>query len=525
MATKKFVPAVLNLFTLVGGHFYNRRPDRSLFFIALIVFWYFISTVLTSVFSHYMPVVKVGNNSISNFQLTTNVQLAGVVIIFILSAITGYRNEQLPTTGDKKQRIVNGFSAAILSILGILLVSYQLFTTYMTNTFFGKRSMLTLEYPPDKISNQNIPSMYNGETTDRLFLNGTPFKRYDNSFHDPDLPDPPPGRAALAGEFHLDGKAIPGITFDMVLNGKYRAKNITTNSKGRFSIPIQPGTWHIHYVQLSAWQNKPAGQEFMLLNGREEKLSDTFYDSHGFNQHNGGLPVIVPADTSLQAVVTFNIARKLELIEPKSDASKQELDAERDVVRWQAYPGTKTYLVRFNKITRQGSRTTYTPVVKRRVVDATQLPLSSLTTVTQPGEKLEYEIKVFAFDENNNFLSDSEITFENPTIVLAGNKALVDDAMTELLAQPSAKDLNEMYKNENRLDAVKILIQEKLYKEAEALLKKVQGKTKPGAKEAMTGYLLAEQNQCAEAEKYFEKAKQASTNACVPDCYRKNCVK
>jgi len=525
MTHKKLVPAVLNLFTLVGGHFYNRRPDRSLLYIALIVFWYFISTVLAGLISYYIPQLKVGATSVSNFQLTTNVQLAGVVIIFIVSAIAGYRNEQLPTTGDKKQRIVNGFSATILSILGIFLVSYQVFTTYMTNTFFGKRSMVTLDYPPDKISNQNIPTIINDQTTDRFFLNGTAFKRYDNSFHDPNLPDPPAGDSKLSGEFHLNGKAIPGITFDMVLDGKYRAKRITTNSEGRFNIPIQPGTWHIDYVDISAWENKPKDRDFMLLTGREEKLSDSFYDSHGHGGYKQGLPVIVSTTANSQTTVTLKIADKLGMIAPDSNASQLEVKAEDYAIRWQAYPSAKTYLVRLSKITRQGNRTTYTPVVKRRIVDSTQLPLSSLTTVTQPGEKLEYEIKVFAFDDNNNFLSDSEVSFENPTIVLADNKVLVDDAMTEILAQPSAKDLDELYKNEDRLDAVKLLIQEKLYKEAKVLLDKVQGKTKPGAKDAMTGYLLAEQNQCAEADKYFEKAKQASPNACVPDCYRKNCAK
>lgn len=528
MTKKQLVPAILNLFTLVGGHLYNRQPQRALLFMALILTCYFAAFVFIFLYFATTPPEESPSVQIDKVRLTASAVFIGSLFIYFISAVTAYRDERQPGPPGTKRVWSSIFSATILSVFGVGLITYQAFAAYAFNVQFRDAFSEHSSQTGAKSDNKNL-SLRMGSSTDRFFLNGTAFKRYDASFHDPDLPDPPAGAAQLTGEFHLDGKAIPDLTFDMVLDGKYRAKNIATDSNGLFSIPIQPGTWHIDYVHITAWNNKPPDRNLMLLNGREGKLSEDFYDSSSYFNYGEGVPVTATLPAEDRALIAFSIVDKLKMLEPDEQAGRQEVSSDQFAIRWQAYPDAKTYLVRLNKIKRKASQISYTPVVKRRITNATQLPLSDLKTVPHEGENLEYQVRIFAFDEQGNFLSESEDVFDSYSIVLADGKEIVEDNFLEMFVgsgeQPSMKDMEEYRNNEQRLEAAKTLIKDKLFNEAHALLDKVQGRSKPGEKDAITGYLLAEQNQCAEAEKYFEKAKQASSNSCVPDCYRKNCAK
>ena len=69
------------------------------------------------------------------------------------------------------------------------------------------------------------------------------------------------------------------------------------------------------------------------------------------------------------------------------------------------------------------------------------------------------------------------------------------------------------------------LIDDHLYPGAENLPAEISGKTEPGSKEAVTGYLFAAQNQCDMADPYFDKARSLGEVCWLPARYRANCLK
>jgi hypothetical protein len=521
MKNKKLIPAILNLFTLMGGHLYNKRYDRIVVFttvllVAYIVSWYVVSLFMDRMFKEGMEL-----NGFDSIKWIYVGQLVGLVLLLIISAITGYID------GAKNQQPLTGINKWISRIAGMALAGFAMF-------LIGAHIFLVFSL--DITMPENVADAEQGKSrtstsrrwfsSDTFFLNGTKFKRYDGSFDNHNLPDPPAGNVVLTGEFQLDGVPIPGIIFDMVIDGQYRAKKIQTDANGRFTIPIKPGTWHIDYLHITAWDDKPSDRKLALISGREGKLKSTQFEEHRFLDFNEGLPVEISEDGEQKPPLVFPIRDKLELVQPNADTTGLKVTTNNFNIRWQAYPEAKHYLVKLSELTREDKSVSYHPAAHKKVTDATQLSLADLKTVSHDGGPLEYQIQVFAFDENNNYLSQSDNFFDESTIILTDGKKIIDADVTKMFGDAqsfNAKNYEKMRKNGKRLDAVKILIQDKLYPEAQTLLDKVHGKTEPGAKDAITAYLLAEQNQCEQAKKYYEKAKQASTSGCVPECYMKNC--
>jgi len=451
-----------------------------------------------------------------------------VFLMYIISAVTGYRDERVALDATQAHPNVTRFSAVILTLFGASMLVYQWMIlsawwlpTQSSRSIYGTRS--------DTQKNPHRTSTMSGAFSqpDSFFWNGVPLKSYDPVFQKSNLPDPPKGEASLEGEFHLDGKPIPHLTFDMVLDSKYRAKNITTDDNGIFHIAIKPGTWHMDYLHVTAWPDKPADRKLMLLSGREAKLNRDIglYESFSLYRYNSGIPVTVtPKPDSYQHPI-FIINDKVSLLVPNAHSNQFVKDSTKYAVRWRALPNVKTYLVQFNVVTREGTSSSYHSVAEKRVVGATEYKLSQLNLVPhQGGDNPEYQVKIFAFDDQGNFLSESSDSLDSANFILTDGKQIYDrHARYYAEENIDSKSHHEVRENNKRLDAVKILIQDKLYKEATALLGKVSGDTEPGKKDAITGYLLAEQKRCREADQYFAKAKKENPSLCVPECYRKKC--
>jgi hypothetical protein len=519
MKSKKIIPAALNLVTLVGGHLYNKRYDRIVVFTSVLLVGYVASWFGVSLFIESVIEPSQVQSWFDNFRWIYIGQLAGLAVLLIISAVAGY------VDSGKKPQPLTGINKWLTRLSGVALSGFVMYLLFAQSFMVASMGPAVRDYVPDT-DNTITSSTGTRFSYDNFFSNGVSFKRPDASVSDQKLPDPPVGNTAITGEFHLDGKPIPGITFDMVLDGQYRAKQIQTDANGRFTIPIEVGTWHIDYLQITAWENKPTDRMLTLVTGREGKLNGTQFEEYRYMDFDKGLPVKVATDGEQIPPLVFPIRDNLTMLQPEANTTKQEVTTDNFNIRWQNYPGAKHYLVKISELKRKDNGVTYYPAARKKVTDATQLALTDLKAVPHDGEPLEYQVQVFAFDENNNYLSQSGNFFDESSFLLTDGKKIVDADANEMFdeTQPfNAKDYEQMRKNNKRLDAVKILIEDKLYPEARTLLDKVQGKTEPGAKDAITAYLLAEQNQCEQAQKFFEKAKQASPSGCVPDCYMKNC--
>ena len=477
MKNKKLIPAILNLFTLVGGHLYNKRYDRIVVFTTVLLVAYMASWYVVSLFMDRMFLEGTERSWFDSVNWIYVGQLVGLVLLFIISAITGYidgAKAQQPLTGVNKW--ISLIAGMALAVFAMFLVGTHIFLVYSLNITLPEN---IADAEQGKSATSSSHRWYSGDT---FFLNGTRFKRYDGSFDNDQLPDLPAGNAVLTGEFQLDGNPIPGIIFDMVLDGQYRAKQIRTDANGRFSIPIQPGTWHIDELQITTWNDKPADRKLSVISGREGKLKGTQFEDHNFLNFNEGLPVEVSADGEQKPLLVFPIRDKIKLLQPDANTNGTKVTTNDFNIRWQAYPEAKHYLVKLSELTREGNTVSYHLAANKKVTDSTQLALADLKTVPHDGEPLEYQVQVFAFDENNNYLSQSDDFFDESNIILTDGKKIIDADVMNMFGDAqsfNAKDYEQIRKNKKRLDAVKILIQDKLYPEAQIVLDKVKAKPNP----------------------------------------------
>jgi hypothetical protein len=517
MSNRKLLAAILNLFTGVGGHFYNRRVDRVVLIIAitvLLILLYYVGTFSlgASLAGKEVPV------DANYFLYLYAVFLICVLGLLIYSAYLGYVDAGNVAPGPPLASGGLKFSAITLSLVGGLFVSYQF---YVSAFFFLGTSALTKTTSVDGKENAYSYSTF---TDDPFYWNGYALKRYDDAYRDPNLPEPPSGDGILTGKILFDDTPVQGFVFDLVLDGQYRAKGVTTDKSGTFTIPIQAGTWHIDYIDPKSWPDKPKDKKLMMLTGREDVLRGNQYSDYKTMDYQEGLPVEIVSKKRSTPVI-FRIKEKLELIQPSTKAQKAKIEDYK--IKWNAYPDADAYLVEISEITREGDSTQFSPVANVRIDNTTELPLSRFETIPNADKPSEYGVKVYAFDMTGNFLSKSADYQENNTFMLIGGKRLLSESFKRGFGpgEFNVKDAEQMMENQKRIRAVAQLIDDHLYSEAESLLAKVGGKTRPGSKEAVTGYLFAAQNQCDKANTYFDKALSFGGAGCLPIRYRENCLK
>jgi hypothetical protein len=163
------------------------------------------------------------------------------------------------------------------------------------------------------------------------------------------------------------------------------------------------------------------------------------------------------------------------------------------------------------------------PVTTRTVEGATSLPLSTLASVEGDTESREYSVKVTALADDGRFLSESEHAFDGGSFTLTDGHRLLKENMAALLGKGrSPEDVQRMFKNDERLDAVVVLVREGMLDAAEPLLAKIDVAS-PGRISAVTGYLRASQGRCDAATALLNQAKGEGGLTCVPAEYWAAC--
>ena len=149
---------------------------------------------------------------------------------------------------------------------------------------------------------------------------------------------------------------------------------------------------------------------------------------------------------------------------------KQKATAGRSKITWKAYPKATDYRVTLHRVTREDRRTTYVPILYKKISGKNTLALSGLAHTHDPKAKEEYAVTVEAYGENGEFLSESQ-SFDG-TFTLTDGNVLVED-MHDTLGSTDQETLDSLYRDRKILDTAETLIKEKMYDQAEALLNKV----------------------------------------------------
>lgn len=511
------VTVITALFTGIGGHYLNRRWDKAILFLCLFVLYLaaiyalfiFMFWTLTPTSSGTMPELN------ETKQLLSKASSLGIFAIWLTSLIITIRdrknNIEPSITGWTKSGIVGAVITSFLSFLFLAIGVNATISLYSDRP--GYRDTVSYETESPGFSSHNF--------YEYLYFGGSP----SNSRN---LPAPPIGEGKLKGRILFQNQPAADVSLAIVLNSKYRAKDITTDAEGIFTVSLPPGPWTINSVQTESWKNQPEEGSFSMYSGREEKLSGDEYRRHDYFKKNG-YPVNITPDPEIFHLEA-TIRKDIQLIwpNPKAEGIRATVD---DTIMWDEYPGANRYYIEINKMQREGTTTHYEEVTSRILHNETSIPLAGLKYKKTSGkEPTEYSTRIYAFSEDGTLIAEFSDTFQGGTFLLSDGNILIEDRLDDLFDLASIEDQEEFEEkieaislNKSRATAVSTLIDDNLLSEAETLLELIDSEYSQGKKEALSGYIMALQGECNNANRMFDKAQSINPDVCIPGTYKAKC--
>lgn len=507
-------------FTGIGGHFLNRRWDKAILFLILFILYCIFCwvAVRSYLFSNISPASVSQDEMMQYFRqamaTVSIVYLSGIAILWAISLMTTIIDSKRSNQIDGFQWTKTGVAAACLTTLfSFALIAY---TAVASVTTLQIRDMDTLSEVSEETGSYFADNFF-----EYLHFGGNPSGAHK-------FPDPPEGPGVLRGRMMYQNQPAEGVKMHIVLNAKYKARNIVTDAEGLFHVNLPFGKWKINSIQTEGWSNKPDAGEFTMYYGGEAKLQGDRYDRHVMF-HRDGFEVAIN-ENSEKNHLAVTIKKDIDLLWP--DGSVLGLDASiADAIGWEAYPLAHRYLVEVQGLKREGTTTYFNPITSKVIVGDTTLPLSSLKHIkTSAKEKPEYSVEIYAFAEDGTLLGEFSDTFRGGTFKLVDGHMLVEDKLRSFFDTAPNEDPEEFEKrmevislDRRRANAVVVLIEDNMISEAGSLVALINSEYAKGRKEVLSGYILALKGKCNESERMFDKALSINPEVCIPDKYRAFC--
>jgi hypothetical protein len=411
-----FLRALLSAITLFGGHFLNRRSDRvrqigarlGLILLALVGLQlaYFASPferfpLIDSLFA--IPLV-----------------LTGALAAF--SAVLTLQDAR--ETSEVPLRVpTRGIAGMVLSLTGLLLAAAMLLVSG-AHLASGYETLTANAFDPEALEFPHYDVHFGGGiqySDEAIGMTEQP-------------PDPPRGRERLRGRVTLDGVGVRGLELSLILNNRYEAREIKTDSRGVFEVRLPEGHWLINRISVDEWDGRPRDRDLLLFSGHEPIRGDEPY-LNVFSYLEGGLPVSLPlapdalaVDLQFRDTIALAWPRHAEPRGLGGSPHASQTTYSTAIIEWQPVRDASEYEVQLTRITRTPNSISTKENLRRRVT-GTSLPLTSFPPEmkSQGAPPDEYELQVYAFDGAGRLVAASEAAY---------NRAFRLVGATRLAAEP-----------------------------------------------------------------------------------------
>lgn len=513
---KKIIASII---TGIGGHYLNRRWDKALFFMLLLV----SASILASAYAFFALQGFSGSPeemtilAQSASQKSSIISLSLISLLWLISIVVTFLDCKNNVSPNMYSWSKSGIVVAVItSLLCTFILISNIYALYM----------VLVKKPFDPIEGKSTYELDSSDLVSHNFYASIYYGGVPRNSHN--LPSPPEGASILKGKFLFQGKPAKDITLSIILNSKYNAKNIKTDDNGEFVLHISTGLWVINSIQTSSWGENPTKDKYSIYDGNEPKLTGSSYNRYA-NFNRNGLTIDI-GDTHNEILLNYTITKDIILKWPSS-TQKPNLATVNSIIKWESHTGAKQYSVSIQRIKREGDTTYYEPVTTRIIDNSTQLELSSLKhQKTKKKKNYEYGVEIFAFDNNGTLLSQLNKMYQGGTFILSDSNIFIEKEMNEFLSPSDSvtpeefeKKIEAMNLNNSRVKAVKTLIEAKMLIEAAKLINRVDSKYTKGKKEMLTGYIFALQGDCKKSTLLLENAKEINPNVCIPDEYKSLC--
>lgn len=490
--------ALFSVITLFGGHFLNRRLDRVVLVGALLI--------VPMVALIGVPYVLFHG---PKFSWALKLPLILVGALALLSAGLTFRDAQQPPREPLTATMrVTGVA---LSFVGVILMAAVLLVS-------------ATRYTP--VRETEIGSEHLGPAAlHRPFHGYVSFGGGADTF---DLPAPPSGPEWLRGRITLDGAGAKGVKLYLILNGKYKVDDLTSDSSGVFEFHLPAGNWYINSIAVSEWIAKP-DRDLVLFSDREPTKAASQYMRYDPFSERGleiSLPLAenaIPVKLELRDALAVAWPPRSHSFGVRADASVPIADFSTAAIAWRPVEGASEYEVQIAQVTHEGTTTVFSPILMRRVAGRA-LPLASLpqrSASSAPAD--EYAVHVYAFDANGKLLTESGPDLDDWRFKLASGTRLGKEQQYSS-GRPSPEVISAEYEiNDLRLSLASKLLDQKQFAEARRLLDQVTQDAPRGRAAVLLGRLAALQGDCVTAGKMFDRADAEGGAGCAPIEYRNLC--
>ena len=506
----KITAAILaTILTGIGGHFINRRFDRALFFFLAFILWP-IAIVIYQFWAAQEQSSFLGVRFPDFYTV-----LFGAAIIWGLSILlTAYDALSVKTKKQTSWSFTGIVGALASTLLSALILVYGVWLAVFE---FGIRADSEASVVESEIgfragSKFFYEYIYFGEANAREAL-----------------PLPPKGDAYLAGRFMYKGAPAVGVRLKLMLNNKYESESLQTDDKGVFHLRVPSGEWRVNVIRTDYWEHRPSGVDnFVVVTGDEPLLKpgSQYSGFHPFKGAEGRL--LVATDTINSDSLSLNIRDELRIHWPQQIGEDiVQVSIDDAMISWGEVEGAAKYLVQISEVEVSGNSTRSMTISSKLVEEGSSLALNTFRTVSSKSADKHYSVSVYAFDESNRYLTESEGSHRSGLFELNEDVAIIDDLPTPAFGsfeKYTDKELEEIFLNRERIKAIKVLVNEGLLDQAQVLIGRVEGRYEDGRLEAVKGYLHAKRGECDKAKQLFDAALQAGGEICVPKSYREPCA-
>jgi hypothetical protein len=497
------------IFTGIGGHYMNRRWDKAILFLCLFIFY--AVAVYAGFYYALLNRIDLSSGLLDQYKMVALAFGAGVFMLWFVSIIVTVRDSENYFKETIQRWTFSGLLGALLTTL--------MSTAFLVASVFAIVAVFNIATVRSHNAGQgSLGSLHNFYTN--VYFGGGGSDPFDRTA-------PPAGEGVFKGRITYDGAPAEAVTLALSLNSKYRVENVVTDANGIFSLNLPPGSWLINSINTVSWEHRPPGGDYSMRYEGEPKLEGERYFKHANFRSSGFRVEVVEGSEEIQ--LNLRISKNIELLWPDNRKEKNAASIS-DTISWNAYPNADRYYVEIAKLTRDGDRTIIENVAAKVLDGQTRLALSSLQHIESDDDAEEYSLELFAFAEDGTVIGQSAGRTHRGTFVLTDGNVLVDElqARFELPVGDESKEeraarIKARFVDNKRTDAAKLLIDEQMFVEAQALLARVDSAGSQGKKEVLSGYIHALQGECAQAAEMFKQALAINPDVCILEEYKSGC--
>jgi hypothetical protein len=513
---RKLVSILLSLFTVVGGHFFNRRIDLGLLYFALLLI---VAMGSSFIFPFLWAIEYQGQHWDGSLAINVIFVMSVCMVLLLLSSLIVSYMKAAEASGRSplgRTGLVAAFLTTILgalSVATIISIGTQYFKLADSDAFAVAHEEEGGPIPDDSIT---IRTRFFHELV-----------RYGSEWIPENLLEPMPrGDAYITGRIRFEGRAVEGATLVMVLNSRFISSKLTTDDQGLFKLAVPEGEWTLNRIEINGWPDRPRGGTFTVTGGPNSSLTESMYHSGPQSRSKGLLLRATKAPEVMQGL-DLSINRNVELGWPQREG--QAVDMESDRIFWKELPGASRYQVQLHKTERDGTSISFRPVAWINTQE-TQVPLADFKFMAdQTDTENEYSVEIYAFDGNGELLAGSSKFIDGRSLILRGQRVVGTDDFLQLdnISGLSSEELQAKveaeYQDKKRLQAAELLATEGLTDPARILVERVQSQSLEKKKLRASGMILTAEGKCDEARAKFEAANKKPGTACFPQFFSKNC--